>query len=256
MPSLPELQDRIAAALTDPGLAPETADLFRGPLDRVLPRLGIYRGNFVGNCSTALAGAYPIVQKIVGAEFFRELARAYVRSTPSTSANLNLYGSTFPVFLGEFVPVADLLYLPDVARMEWYAHLAYFSADSAPFDSSSLARIPPEMFGELHPRLAPHCSLLDSPWPLERLWLVHQDHYDGPFEVDLDGRPDRILVYRDGWRAQVKSLAPGDFRFLEAALSGENLGATLEVAISADSQFAPSTALGRWINAQIIVCLE
>jgi uncharacterized protein len=256
MPSLSELQGRFAAALAGPGIAAGIADLFSGPGGRVAAGLAIYRGNFQGNCATALAGAYPIVRKIVGQEFFEELARAHVRTAPSKNADLNLYGDGFPAFLAEFPPVADLLYLPDVARMEWKAHQACFATDSVPFDSSSLARVRSEAYGELRLRLAPHCSLFDSPWPLERLWAVHQDDYDGPFDIDLDGMPDRVLVYRAGWRPRVESLEAGDYRFLEAALRGETLGAALEAALAADSQFNPSTALGRWINAQIIVGME
>ncbi len=246
----------MAAALADPGLAAGTAALFRGPRDRVPERLAIYRGNVLGNCTNALENAYPIVSKIVGEAFFEELTRAFVHATASTSANLNLYGAKFADFLAKFPAVADLPYLGDVARMEWQAHLAYYAADGARFDFLSLARKSPAECTELRPRLAPHCSLLESRWPLARLWTVHQDDYVGALEVDLDGEPHYVLVYRDGWRPQVLLLAPGDYAFLRKAIDGEDLGAALEAALAADSDFAPTPALGRWIDAQIIVSLE
>lgn len=256
MPSLPELQGAFAAALAgdgDPGMA--TA-LFRGPPDRVPARLAIYRGNLHGNCVQALRSAYPIVGKIVGDEFFEATAREYLRAHPSVSTDLNQYGERLPEFLEGFRHTADLPYLPDVARMEWLAHRAYYSQDAVPFIGAPLAGTPPERHHLLRPRLAPACALLESAWPLGRIWAIHQDDYDGVFEVDLRSGPDRILVERPGWRARVRSLSRGDFRFLQASARAGSLGEALEVALAEDPHFDPSAALARWINAGVITNLD
>jgi hypothetical protein len=63
-----------------------------------------------------------------------------------------------------------------------------------------------------------------------------------------------VLVYRDGWRAQVVSLEPGDFSFLASAARGATLGGALEAA-AADSGFDPSTTLARWMHARVITGL-
>jgi len=255
MPSLPELQRAFGAALSDAGQATAAASLFRGPGERTAARLAIYRGNIYGNCIKALESAYPIVRKIVGAEFFEAIAHAYVRAQPSESGDLNQYGAGLPEFLAGFPPVCDLAYLPDVARMEWLAHRAYFAADAAPFDAAALAGVPPERYALLRLRLAPGCALLESPWPVSRIWTIHQDHYEGAFEVDLDSGPDRVLIQRPRWRAEVVSLAPGDFAFLSAAARDETLGDALESGATHDNRFAPSTALARWIDAAVITRL-
>ena len=255
MQLLPELQGRFAEALTEVARAGELTALFRGPPERSLARLAIYRGNVHGNYAKALACAYPIVRKIVGDEFFDAMARAHARAQPSRNSDLNRYGERLPEFLGDFSPVADLPYLPDVARMEWLAHRAHFAAEPVAFELATIADLPRERRATLCPRLAPACALLASAWPLGRIWTIHQDDYEDAFEVDLDAGPDRILVHRPRWRAQVTSLAPGDFHFLEAALRGETLGAALEAAAAADPKFDPSIALARWINAQVIARL-
>jgi hypothetical protein len=212
MPSLLEIQSEFAIAL-----------LSRGGL----PGLAVYRGNVYGNWAQALAGAYPIVRKIVGAEFFEGLAREYARRHPSTSGDLNEYGAGMAGFVAGFRHTQDLPYLPDVARMEWLAHLAYYAA-------------------------APVCTLLESPWPLGRIWTVHQDDYEGEIEVDLRAGPDAILVHRPRWRVHVRSLAPGDFRFLESLSRGAALGEALEAAIVQEASFDVSTALVRWVDAGVI----
>jgi len=231
MLSLPDVQAQFGAALLAAGGS---------------PGMQAYRGNVFGNWSKALAGAYPIVRKIVGQEFFDALARQFALACPSACGDLNEYGAGLARFVADFPHTADLPYLPDVARMEWFAHRAYYAADAVPFD-----------FGTALPenpcfRLAPPCALLASDWPLGRIWRVHQDDYQGPVDVDLASGPDRIVVHRPLWRVQVQSVAPGDFRFLEATAAGETLEAALKAAAAADAAFDATLALARWVDAGVL----
>lgn len=232
MPSLPELQAGFAARLLGRG----------GPSG-----LAAYRSNVFGNWHNALAGAYPIVRKIVGDDFFAGLARAYAHEHPSRSGDLNEYGVGLATFVASSPSTEDLPYLPDVARMEWLAHLAYYAADSEAFRLEGVEQ--PEA---LALRLSPPCSLLESRWPLARIWKVHQDDYDGAIEVDLDAGPHRILVHRPRWRVQVHGLSRGDFRFLKAAAHGAPLGEALEAALDEDPGFEATTALARWVDIGVI----
>ncbi len=256
MPSLLELQDTFATALAYPARGPEAVAHFRGPPDRVLSCLAIYRGNVHANRAQALSAAYPVVRKIVGAEFFEAMVRQYDHARRPASADLNRLGGDFPGFLEEFTHAADLPYLPDVARMEWLVHRAHFSRDAAPFDGASLAGIPVERYPLLRPRLAFACALLESAWPLGRIWEIHQDDFEGEFTIDLGSGPDRILVHRPRWRARVLSLSPGDSRFLNVAASGGTLGEALEAAVSEDRDFDSSGVLARWIEAGVITGLD
>ncbi len=230
MPSLLEMQSQFAAAVLDRAAA---------------SGLAVYRSNAYGNWAQALAGAYPIVRKIVGGEFFQSLAREYARSHPSVSGDLNEYGEHLPEFVAAFEDTQDLPYLPDVARMEWLAHRAYYAQDAEPFslqglgESSRLALTPP-------------CALLTSDWPLARIWTIHQDDYEGEIAVDLTAGPDPILVHRPRWRAQVRSLSPGDYRFLDSARLRKTLAEALEAAVAEDPAFEPSLALAGWVDAGVI----
>lgn len=255
MPALRELQHALGAAISDAGRTAAAAPLFRGAPDAAPARLAVYRGNVFGNCVNALAAAYPIVRKVVGVEFFEATAREYARAHPSTSGDLNEYGAALAEFLADFPHTRDLPYLPDVARMEWLAHRAYYAADSAPYDPSGLASLPPARWIALHPVLAPAAALLTSDWPLARIWTVHQDDYAGALDVDLEAGPDRILVHRPRWAPEVRALAAGDYRLLAAALEGANLGDALEAASAEDAGFDPAAALARWVEAGVIVDL-
>jgi hypothetical protein len=205
----------------------------------------VYRANVFGNWSQALAGAYPIVRKIVGEEFFEGMTREYARAHPSTSGDLNEYGAQLAEFVTGFPHTQDLPYLPDVARMEWLAHRAYYAADPGPLELGAVD-------GHSRLRLTPACALLASGWPLGRIWTVHQDDYEGEIDVDLASGPDRILVHRPRWRCLVRSLASGDYRFLLSAARGEALGDALEAATAEDRDFQPSLALAGWVDAGVI----
>jgi hypothetical protein len=213
------------------------------------PGMLAYRNNVLGNRAGALAGAYPVVRKIVGAAFFDAMAREYARACCAPGGDLNEFGGEFPAFLSGYKDVQDLPYLPDVARMDWLAHVAYYAADAAPFDFGQ----GPSAASVL--RLAPACGLLESRWPLGRLWEVHQDNYAGPLVVDFAAGPDRILVHRPRWRASVTPLATGDYRFLDRICRGESLGAALEAA-ARDPAFDPGVALARWVAEGVIVNKE
>jgi hypothetical protein len=226
MPSLLELQARFAADLLDG----------RGP-----PRMAVYRANVFGNWRAALAGAYPVTHRIVGAGFFDAMARDYARAHPSQSGDLHEYGAQLAGFLATYAHAQDLLYLPDVARMEWLAHRAYYAADAAVFDFSRPTEV----------RLAPACALLQSEWPLAQIWHAHQEGGE-PESVDLSAGPDRVLVHRPEWRVEVCSLRPGDYRFLERLGSGAGLGAALEAAAVEDPGFVPRVAFAAWIQAGAI----
>jgi hypothetical protein len=251
MPSLPELQARFAAALADARHAGRIAPFLREPPAQIEARLAVYRGNVYGNLAKALASAYPITRKIVGAEFFEAMAREYARSHPSRSGDLNRYGAHLARFVAAFPHTADLPYLPDVARMEWLAHLAYYARDPAPLEVAALGCVGVDEYASLRFRLAPPCALLESQWPLGRIWEIHQDDYRGAFEIDLGCGPDRILVHRPRWRAEVLSLDAGDFAFLRSVSQGDSLGTALEAG-AREPGFDPSAALARWIGAGVV----
>jgi uncharacterized protein len=225
MPSLLEQQREFAAAL----LAPAASS----------PRMAVYRANVHANWSGALAGAYPVARRIIGEAFFDAMTRDYARAFPSTSGDLHEYGARLALFLTAYAEAQDLPYLPDVARLEWLAHRAHYAADAAPFDLSRPTEV----------RLAPACALLESHWPLARIWEAHQEGGD-PAAVDLQAGPDRVLVRRKGWRVTVSTLRPGEHRFLERL--GAGLGAALEEAVAADVAFDPRAALAFWVNEGVI----
>lgn len=136
--------------------------------------LAVYRNNYRVGLMEMLALAYPIVQQLLGTEFFGALSREFVRATPSHSGNLHHYGAGFADFIAGFAPTAEWPYLPDVARMEWALHRGYYAPDSARLDVATLAALSPAQWGALRLPLDASLSLLRSPWALSAIHAYHQ----------------------------------------------------------------------------------
>ena len=82
-------------------------------------------------------------------------------------------------------------------------------------------RLPSPSSGSLRsPRIAsrpsfvlhPACAIIQSRWPLARLWEVHQRDFAGEFSVDFDVAPAAVLVHRPQFRAMVRALAKANAR--------------------------------------------
>ena len=256
MSELAYLQEDFAQVLAIGADAECAADLFHGTPDSIKARLAVYRGNVLANTGGALTSTYPVTVKIVGKDFFEGLSREYLRRHPSGSGDLNVYGSEFAEFVAHFPHTQDLPYLPDVARLEWLVHRAYYAKESRLFAPSVLAKIPQDAWESLHATLAPGCSLLESQWPIVRIWQVHQDDYAGEFKVDLDAGPERALIYRAGFRVKVNAISAGGHRFLESVRAGHCIAAALDRAIAAESGLNFSEQLREWVATGIIVDLK
>ena len=72
----PWAQTEFATALINRSRpVPEETTSWTAP--RPLKRFNVYRGNVSGALGEALAVRYPVVQRLVGAEFFQAMAREY-----------------------------------------------------------------------------------------------------------------------------------------------------------------------------------
>ncbi len=248
MPSLPELQQRFAAAL----LAPV------GGLPPILPggatgaeRLGIYRRTIASNYRNALGATYPVARRVVGAPFFHALVDAYVATHPSRSGDLNAYGGAFGDFLAGYPPASELPYLADVARLEWAIDEANRAADSHADPETvlnALAACPGDDLPSLRLRMDGSCRLIESPFPLLRIWQVNQPGHDGEMRVDFEAGPDRLRVRREPSGVALERIAAGDFAWLSALSARSDLATAIGAAQHADATFDLGAALHRFIG--------
>ncbi|MFZ1643562.1 MAG: DNA-binding domain-containing protein [Candidatus Contendobacter sp.] len=233
MPRLRELQLGFAAALLD-GDAGGFDRHIRAVGLNGARRLQVYRHNTLLGLTGALEAVYPVVRRLVGEGFFQYAAAQYIARHPSRSGDLHEFGEHLPLFLQSFPPTAELAYLPDVARLEWAYHQVFHAARHPPLDLATLARIPAERQGELHFQLHPAARLLESAFPIPRIWQVNQDDDTSNPQVDLaEGGVKLLIIRRENLDIEFQALADGEFSLLHTLAGNGDFATACEQAMAA-----------------------
>jgi hypothetical protein len=206
-------QTVFTAALLDPDLAvpPGLVDPRGRPPGK---RFAVYRNNMTVSLSDALEQAFPVVRKLLGDEFFRALAREFLRLHPPENPVLMLYGTALPSFLERFPPVREWGYLPDVARLELAIRRAYHAADAVALSPEALM-LPPERLARVRPRMAPAVTAIASAWPIHAIWQANAG--DGPAPTM---QPEEVLVGRPALDPHLWLLPTGGAAFIDALTRG------------------------------------
>jgi putative DNA-binding protein len=248
---LAERQRDFAAALLDPGRPPPPG-LVGPDREASVRRFAVYRNNVVTGLIEALGAAFPAVRRIVGDEFFRAMARAYIAADPPRSPIVLEYGAGFADFIGAFEPAAPLPYLRDVARIERAWTESYHAAEAAPLHPSALASIETDRLPDARLMLHPSARVVQSRFPSVTIWRMNVA--DGvPAPVDLAQGGEDALVARPEAEVEVRRLPEGGAEFLSALLHGLSLGAATEAAIAADRGFNLTDNLTGLIEAGVLV---
>lgn len=236
MPSLPEIQQmygdalfsRQEAALANHmhanGIAPER-------------RINVYRNSVIAGLTEALRAIFPVINRLVGAEFFNHAARHYIERFPSPSGNIHDFGAEFPGFLATFPGADNLIYLPDIARLEWACHRVFHERDHAPLNLAALAEVMPADYSQLRWRLHPASRLLTSSFPIRRIWQANQGDTECMETVDLSDGGVQLLVIRRGYEIDLETLGPGEFALLDALADRHTLADACKQALIIEPGF-------------------
>ena len=203
----------------------------------------VYRNNYRGNLHDALAGAYPVIEQLVGKDFFQLMSRQYMAKHSSRSGNLHHYGAAMAEFVASFEPAQGLPYLPDVASLEWACHCAWFAEDAAVLDIVKLAQLPPERYSDLILHVHPASHLVCSRYPVSEIWHAHQPGAIHDFHIDLDSGPCNALVSRRNAVVQVSKLSEAETAWLQGILAGIPLGEATAATLECHPEFDLQTLL-------------
>lgn len=216
-------------------------------------RLAIYRNNIVHNYREALREVYPVVERLVGEDFFRFAADRYIPSHRSLHGNVHRFGGDFGAFLAGFPPAGGLPYLGDVARLEWSWHEAFHAADCGAMTIDRLASVSAAALPSLIFALHPCCRLLASSFPVDRIWQANQPDAAASETIDLTLGTVRLLICRRGRAVEIESIDEAEFALLAAFSHGVVLGEALRSAHCLEASFDFAAFLAKRVGDATVV---
>jgi hypothetical protein len=213
-------------------------------------RLAVYRNNVVVGLWKALKSRFPVVEKIVGEEFFATMALVFVREQPPRSPQLATYGDVFPAFIAAFEPARELPYLADVARLEAARTRSYHAADATPVGAGHFVALNTHAVWSIRVGMHPSTEIVRSPYPIVTIWAMNSGEQElAPIE---NWRGEDALVSRPYLEVEVRALPPGGAAFLLALAAGWPLGEAAEAALADDPNFDLTGNLAGLIGSGLV----
>ena len=246
---LRELQQAYTNAMFD-GEADAAISTIAGPAVDARTSLAIHRTNILASLVSVLRAAYPALAQDLGEKTFHRSAAGFIRSHPPRRPELWTYGLELPSFIAALPEVATRPHLPDLARLEWAAHEAYFATDAPPLDPAALAGFPADRVDRLRFVLHDSVYLLGSRFsvlPIRTALLAGQTaRARGEAEAD-----HYAIVWRQGTAVQAEPLSGGAFTLALALKTGRPLGEAAAAANLSEPEFDLRAALAAMLSRQV-----
>ena len=202
------------------------------------PGFAVHRNSVLKGAIDAIEANYPAVTRLVGGEWMRAAAAAYVREAPPAEPSLLHYGAGFPEWLSTFPPAADLRWLADVARLDRAWTEAHVAADEPPVEAAAVAALAPAELARTV--LRPHASArwhFAADVPVHTLWQRNRrsaaEIPDEDVGADLEWRGEGALLTRPKDAVESIALDAAGIAFLDACAAGGTLADAAAAAIAA-----------------------
>jgi hypothetical protein len=216
-------------------------------------RLRIYRNHRAITLSAALKANFPVVCRLVDERFFAFAAHEYIETALPTEPSLWAYGAGFADFLASFPPCRDVAYLPDVARLERAIGAAFHAPQADALPLSILASFSGDQASDLVFSFQPAWQLLASDWPVDRIWLAHQDRASTDALAGLAPEATQLEIYRAGGHAVFRRLTAGELALCQALADGRRLEEATDAALAVDFRFDLPVTLRHLFDEGLVV---
>lgn len=210
-------------------------------------RLKVYRSNIVGGISDNFAKTFPLLEKLVGEDFLKQMIRGFVLVHPPSAGCLNAFGAGFPDFIRRYAPAEGLPYLPDMAMLELAMNTAYYAKDDTGLSAQALSALAPEVLGETVLNLRSSATLVSSPYALEAL----RDYCLAPEgQPPVLEQPGFLMVYRPKLAVEIVALSGDEHFLLESLSKGMTLGEAVAAVLERTAAFDPAVFLQRHLGLE------
>jgi hypothetical protein len=202
-----------------------TSDEPRSPL-AAHPGFAVHRATSARAGIDAIEANFPAVACLVGRDWLRSAAAAYVAGHPPVDARLMMFGGDFPAFLATAPAASELPYLGDVARLDRLWTESYAATDAPALRIEAIQGMAPEALGALRVVAHPATRWLASPLPAHAIWMASRAG-----EVvadDLAWLPQATLFCRPGHTVVASAADPAVITFLQACHAGASLASCID----------------------------
>ncbi len=206
------------------------AVLGQGPVAGLPARLSIYRNTVFASLHATLCAHYPSVATLVGDGCMQALAHDYITAHPPIAPCMAEYGAHFAAMIATHPSLADLPYLPDMARLDWALVLC---SRAAPWDDDDHG---PQM------PISPDASLcwpsslsvLTVEYPVDeiRTCLEHGDEAQLA-AIDMTPMARHGVLWRGADSTHLRLVPQGAGAFVRAAMAGADAAQACESVLEA-----------------------
>ena len=190
-------------------------------------RFGVYRNTIMSSLIEALRSQFEAVERLIGADYFKALAKIFVQQQPPRSPVLADYGDTFPAFLAGFPPLGHLPFLADVARIERAQIIAFHAADAQPLSFEDLQAYDEDALAQLVLALHPAAKLVVAPNAAFSIWHENAGDEHVPDTQQDYGAPQTTLITRPVFEVHTRLASFELCAFLQGVERGRSLGKLL-----------------------------
>ncbi len=209
MPSLAQLQKDMRRSIIARQMAPQLNDLIVSDGLSAERRLQIYQNNYQGLLVDALLGVFPIVSAFVGDVFTRTALKHFITTAPPKEACLSNYGGDFPDFLADYEHLQHVLYVADIARLEWAIHELQHACE-VPLSEQKAGSV------------NLNTVFIKSDYPLLNLWMVGAGQMQAE-AVHIDQGGQRVCVVLNEGQIQLFAVSQDEHEGLRCLKSGLGL---------------------------------
>ena len=238
-----------AGRLVCPSICPESIVMPSKNLSSS-ERLGIYGSIYFERLVKCLEVSYPALVHALGTETFREIAKKYIVSHPSTNYGLNDFGAHLPNYLkdeAENLPVKEFLF--SIATLERTIQIVFDERQEEPLSVDKLKALQAEHRAKLRFKTIPALRLLDLEYPANAFLQAVYDKDESPIKIPAPCK-SYLVVFRSKYHVCRLNLDLVRFVLLSALNVGKALSEAVESCASiAENEPGTLTSASReWIE--------
>lgn len=211
----------------------------------------IYRDNITSTFIQTLTDIYPLTFSLLGEDFFRQTAKAYIFQYPSRSSNLNDYGEYFSSFLADYSLLVNFPYLSEVAQFEWYCHKLYDAPDHTSKNLLTIKNLSANHYEKLQFILHPASQLMQCNYPI--LQIINLCKNNSQEIINIDSGGTYLFIFRPLHEISLLVLSEDEYVFLTALNNEKCLADALLATLACNPDFKLEEKLPKWIENKVIV---